>query len=189
MSEELLIRKIAYGFDQFDVDGSGDLTEADHVLMGQRSARSLGHLSGSEEEQRIVDAYVSIWRNLHVPHLPPGAEAMSREQFIESTRSLADDPAAARATVGALAEVFLTVADTDRDGALDPDEYFSFLSGHFPRQSREHVDAAFRRLDRDGDGRLSAEEFTSAVVEFWTSRDPEAPGNCWLGLDFTEQPE
>ncbi|GLF95137.1 EF-hand domain-containing protein [Streptomyces yaizuensis] len=188
MSEELLIRKITYGFDQFDVDGSGDLTEADHVLMGQRSARSLGHPSGSEEEQRIVDAYVSVWRNLHVPHLPPGAQAMTREQFIESTRSLADDPGAVSATVGALAEVFLAVADTDGDGVVDSDEYFSFLSGHFPRRPREEVDAAFRRLDRDGDGRLSAEEFTSAIIEFWTSRDPEAPGNSWLGVDFTEQP-
>ena len=36
-------------------------------------------------------------------------------------------------------------------------------------------------LDLDGDGTLSADEFTNAIIEYWTSRDPEAPGNWWTG--------
>ncbi|MER7049252.1 EF-hand domain-containing protein [Streptomyces jumonjinensis] len=185
MSEDMLIRKIRHGFDQFDADGGGELTEADHVLMGQRSARAIGHASGSDGERRIVDAYVAVWRNLHLPHLPPGAVSMTREQFVESTLSLADDPAAARATVGILAETFLAVADTDGDGAVDLEEYFCFLRGHFPRTPREAAETAFRHLDRDGDGTLSAGEFTSAAIEFWSSRNPHAPGNWWAGVEFT----
>ncbi|MFJ4906987.1 EF-hand domain-containing protein [Streptomyces sp. NPDC093249] len=186
MSQDLLIRKIRHGFDRFDVDESGDLTEADHVLMGQRSARALGLPPGSDGERRIVDAYVGIWRNLHVPHLPPGVESMTREQFVESTLSLADDPEAAKATLGALAEVFLSVADADGDGVVDPEEHLCFLRGHFPQVTREEADTVFRHLDRDGDGTLSREEFTSAVIEYWTSTDPHAPGNWWIGAGFTE---
>ncbi|MFI6642624.1 EF-hand domain-containing protein [Streptomyces sp. NPDC050504] len=185
MTQDLLIRKILHGFDQFDADGSGELTESDHVLMGQRTAQALGHASGSESEQGIVDAYVSVWRNLHLPRLAPGTESITREQFVASTLALADDPAAGRATVGALAEVFLTVADANGDGVVSPDEYFCFLRGHFPQVTREAADIAFGHLDRDGNGTLSPEEFTSAIVEFWSSRDPHAPGNWWTGTDFT----
>ncbi|MGX2996439.1 EF-hand domain-containing protein [Streptomyces sp. JNUCC 64] len=184
MAQDLLIRKILQGFDQFDVDGDGGLTEDDHVLMGRRCAAELGHPPDSDEERRIVDAYVAIWRNLHLPRLREGEERMSKAAFVESTLSLADDPEAGRATVGALAEVFLTVADADGDGVVTPDEYYCFLRGHFPRATREVVDDAFRHLDRDGDGVLSREEFVSAVVEYWSSRDPGAPGNWLMGVDF-----
>ncbi|MGV9316651.1 EF-hand domain-containing protein [Streptomyces sp. NPDC003691] len=185
MSQDLLVRKISYGFDQFDTDGNGELNEADHVLMGQRSAQALGHTSGSDAERRLVDAYVSIWRTLHLPHLPPGTESMTRDQFVEATLTLADDPVARQTTVGALAECFLAIADTDGNGVVDPDEYFDFLRGHFPGVPREAADIAFRYLDRDGDGALSPDEFVSAAVEFWSSRDPQARGNWWLGVDFT----
>ncbi|MER5771744.1 EF-hand domain-containing protein [Streptomyces sp. NPDC001985] len=190
MSDELLIRKIGHGFDHLDRDGDGRLTEHDHVLMGRSVAASLGHAEGSEAELRVVAAYLTIWRELHLPHLPPGAESVSRAEFIASTRRLADDPAAARATLGALAEAFLAVADTDGDGAVDGEEFFAFQHGHFPGLARQDAAEAFRRLDRDGDGRLSQEEFTGAIVEFWASRDPEAPGTWWTGTtDFAPGPE
>jgi hypothetical protein len=53
------------------------------------------------------------------------------------TRTLVGDSAAAQATVSAVAEAFLAIADID--------------------------------------GLLSAEEFTRAVIEFWSSTDPNAP--------------
>ncbi|MFJ1755130.1 EF-hand domain-containing protein [Kitasatospora sp. NPDC088134] len=181
MRDDLLTAKIAYGFDSLDADGDGRLTERDHVLMGRSSARSLGHEPGSAQESRLVAAYVAIWRELHLSALPPGSEEIGREEFIAATAALADDPAAARGTLGALARAFLSIADTDGDGRVDPEEFFVFQRGHFPGIERADADAAFRHLDRDGNGTLSEEEFVEAVVEYWTSRDPQAPGNWWVG--------
>jgi Ca2+-binding EF-hand superfamily protein len=176
-----LTAKISHGFDYLDVDGDGQLTEQDHVLMGQRVAASLGHAPGSEAERKIIDAYLAIWRDLHLPHIPGGGTAISQEQFVTSTRTLASDPAAAAATVGALAEAFLAIADTDQDGGVGPAEFLAFQRGHFPDLTDAEADEAFSHLDADSDGRLSAEEFTRAIIEFWSSTDPNAPGNWWMG--------
>jgi Ca2+-binding EF-hand superfamily protein len=178
---DLLTAKIRHGFDHLDVDGDGQLTEHDHVLMGQRVAVSLGHAPGSPAEQQIIDAYLRIWRELHLPHIPDGGSAITREQFLTSTRTLADDPAAARASVGALGEAFLAIADTDDDGQVGPAEFLAFQRGHFPGLTESDANEAFAHLDRDGDGRLTPAEFVEAIIEFWSSTDPDAPGNWWMG--------
>lgn len=133
------------------------------------------------QEQRIIEAYLTIWRDLHLPHVPDGADAITREQFIASTGSLADQTTQARTVLGQLAEAFLKIADTDGDGSVEPEDFHCFQRGHFPNLTREHPDEAFRHPDRDGDGRLEREEFITATVEYWTSTDPNAPGNWRAG--------
>ncbi|MFI9010932.1 EF-hand domain-containing protein [Actinosynnema sp. NPDC053489] len=180
-ASDLLTAKINHGFDHLDADGDGRLTEGDHVLMGARVAASLGHAPGSAQEREIVEAYLKIWWDLHLPHVPDGGDAISREQFLTSTRTLADDPAAARATVGAIAEAFLAIADVDRDGRVGPQEFLAFQRGHFPSLTEAEADEAFAHLDLDGDGYLSAEEFVQGGIEFWTSAEEDSPGNWWVG--------
>ncbi|QWF77744.1 EF-hand domain-containing protein [Amycolatopsis sp. CA-230715] len=180
-ASDLLTAKIGHGFDYLDADGDGLLTEHDHVVCGQQVAASMGHAPGSDAERRIIDAYLAIWRDLHLPHLPEGTTSITKEQFVASTRSLASDAAAAAATVGALAEAFLAIADTDEDGTVSPAEFLAFQRGHFPGLTQAEADEAFAHLDTDGDGALSTAEFVSAIVEFWSSSDPDAPGNWWMG--------
>jgi Ca2+-binding EF-hand superfamily protein len=177
----MLQQKINHGFDELDADGDGFLTENDHVVMGQRVAVALGHAPGSAAEQTIIDAYLRIWRELHLPHIPGGGTSISKAQFLESTGSLAGDPEAAQASVGALAEAFLAVADTDADGQVTRSELQAFFRGHFPGLGGDAVAEAFAHLDADGDGVLSAAEFVRAIVDYWSSEDPDAPGNWWMG--------
>ncbi len=187
MGRDFLTAKIEQGFDQLDVNGNGVLTEDDHVEMGRRVASRLGHGEDSPEAARIVDAYLGIWRQVHLPFVPAGGEGIPKEQFVASTRTLADDPEAARAALGTLAETYLEIADLDRDGRISPGEFFAFQQGHFPGLTEDRAAEAFARLDVDGDGELSPEEFTGAVIEFWSSADPEAVGNWWMGrLEFPQ---
>jgi Ca2+-binding EF-hand superfamily protein len=178
---DLLARKLEHGFSHLDRDGDGVLTEHDHVLMGESVAASFGHAKGSPQEQQIIDAYVRIWRDLHLPFVPAGAPGITKEQFFTSTRTLSGNPELAKATVGALAEAFLEIADGDGDGAVSAEEYHRFLRGHFPRLTRQATDHGFAILDADGDGVLSREEFMTAIIDFWTSNDPSARGNSWAG--------
>lgn len=178
---ELLLDKIGRGFDHLDADGDGLLDEQDHIRMGERVAAALGHVPGSPAEQRIVDVYVRVWRDVHLPHLPAGTTAISRDEFISATRDLADDPVAADATLGALAREFLAIADVDTDGRVTPAEFLAFQRGHFPGLREEDAATAFAHLDTDGDGHLSPEEFIRATIGYWTSTDPGSPANWWIG--------
>ncbi|WP_254406296.1 EF-hand domain-containing protein [Streptomyces sp. AC627_RSS907] len=179
--QDFLTAKIERGFDHLDVSGNGVLTESDHVEMGRRVASSLGHAEDSPEAERIIEAYLAIWREVHLPFVPTGMQGIPKGQFVASTRTLAGDPEAARATLGKLAETYLAIADIDQDGRVSPDEFLAFQRGHFPRLSEERAAEAFGHLDTDGDGVLSAAEFTTAVIEFWSSPDPDATGNWWMG--------
>ncbi|MBV9140846.1 MAG: hypothetical protein JO115_08000 [Pseudonocardiales bacterium] len=51
----------------------------------------------------------------------------------------------------------------------------------FPGLTEAEANEAFAHLDTDGDGLLSAEEFIRATIEYWSSTDPDAPGNWWMG--------
>ncbi|WP_030692273.1 EF-hand domain-containing protein [Streptomyces globisporus] len=179
--QDFLTAKIERGFDRLDVNGNGVLTEDDHVEMGRRVASSLGHTEDSPETERIVDAYLAIWREVHLPFLPAGSQGIPRDQFVASTRTLAQNPEAARAALGGIAETYLQIADIDQDGRISPHEFLAFQRGHFPEFTEENAAEAFSHLDTDGDGMLSPAEFTNAVVEFWTSPDPGAAGNWWMG--------
>jgi hypothetical protein len=97
------------------------LTEHDHVVMGERVAASLGYPKGSPQEQQIINAYLSIWHDLHLPFVPPGAAGIGQEQFLTSTTTLATNPELAQATLGGLAEAFLAIADGD--GMLSHEEF------------------------------------------------------------------
>ncbi|MDN3243019.1 EF-hand domain-containing protein [Glycomyces tritici] len=179
--------KIEYGFDHLDTTGDGRLGEHDHIQMGKRAATGLGHAPGSPEEGRIVAAYTAIWNDLHRPHLPAGQEDIDKATFVASSKTLAQDPDAADAVLGALARTYLSIADVDGSGDVSAEEFAVFLRSHFPGLNPNDIDKAFTYLDRDGSGRLSAEEFVAAVVEYWSSADINAPGNWWMGQPIYER--
>lgn len=182
MPTDMLTAKIEYGFDQLTLRSGGVLDGPSHVAMGRRAAAAVGHALGSADEARMIEAYLNVWRTVHLPRVPAGSRGLSKQEFVDGMLALAaGDPAARRTTLGALAETFFVLADHHRDGRVDRDEFWAFQHGHFPELTRAALDEGFDHLDADHDGYLSREQFTDAIVEYWTSSDPEAPGNWWLG--------
>jgi hypothetical protein len=177
----MLTAKIEYGFDQLTTRSAGVLNGPSHVALGRRAAAAIGHALGSVDEGRMIEAYLNIWRLAHLPHLPAGSRGLTKEEFVRSNLALADDPVARENTLGALAGTFFELADHDGDCRVNREEFWAFQHGHFPELTRADLGVAFDHLDTDRDGYLSRDQFTSSIVEYWTSRDPDAPGNWWLG--------
>lgn len=194
MPADMLTAKIEFGFDQLTARSGGVLDGPSHVAMGRRAAAAIGYALGSQDEARMIEAYLNVWRVVHLPHLPAGSRGLTKQEFVHSNLVLADGTEADReATLGALAATFFVLADADGDGRVDREEFWAFQHGHFPELTRVVLAEAFDHLDSDSDGYLSRRQFTSAIVEYWTSRDPQAPGNWWLGrpvyLDASLQPD
>lgn len=189
MPTDILTAKIEYGFDQLTARSSGVLDGPSHVAMGRRTAAAIGHALGSADEARMIEAYLNVWREVHLPHVPAGSRGLNKEEFLRSKLALASgDPVAPADTLGALADTFFALADTDEDGRVGRGEFWAFQHGHFPELTRAALDEAFDHLDADHDGYLSRAQFTSAPVEYWTSNDPDAPGNWWLGRPCYQRP-
>jgi hypothetical protein len=185
----MLTAKIEYGFDQLAARSGGLLDGPSHVAMGRRAAAAIGYALGSPDEGRMIEAYLNVWTRMHLPHLPPGARGLTKKEFVESNLALAEDPVARQEILGQLAETFFELADVQGDGMVDGAEFWAFQHGHFPDLGRDDLAEAFAHLDEDGDGYLSREQFVNGLVQYWTSRDPQAPGNWWLGRPIYERGE
>ena len=188
MPTDILTAKIEYGFDQLTTRSGGVLDGPSHVAMGRRTAAAIGHALGSDAEAMIIAAYLNVWREVHLPYLPAGSRGLTKEEFLRSKLALAGgDPAVREATLGTLADTFFALADTDEDDRVGRGEFWAFQHGHFPELTRAALDEAFDHLDADHDGYLSRKQFTTAIVEYWTSSDPDVPGNWWLGRPCYER--
>ncbi|MFI9813352.1 EF-hand domain-containing protein [Saccharothrix variisporea] len=177
MSTSFLDRKIRRGFDRLDSDRDGRLTWHDHVVMGERTAAGLGYGPRSDVGHRIIEAYCRVWERVHRPHDADGDGSVTREEFAAAV-------AGAAGRAGAIADLAAAVfeaADADGDGRIGFAEYLAFLRGHQPDVPEEEAAEAFGHLDRDGDGAVGRAEVATAIVEYWTSGDPDAPGNWFYG--------
>ena len=65
------------------------------------------------------------------------------------------------------------------DGRISAAEYRQLIEAWNGR--RTDTDAIFPLLDLDGDGHLSADEFTRLWTDFWVGDDPDAPGTWVFG--------
>ncbi len=131
-------------------------------------------------EARVYEAFDSWWEQLRAVMDANGDGRVSREEFVAATLAGLDRDEAylERGLLPALRAVF-TAADTDGSGFLEFDEYRAVFGG--PRVHPAELSHGFRRLDADGDGRITREEFLAGFTGFFTARADSVPGTELLG--------
>ena len=65
----------------------------------------------------------------------------------------------------AIAQMLMTALDTNKTGTIDKAEFSQAASALAKGQSSENVDNAFGKIDSNGDGQISSDEFMSALKE------------------------
>ncbi|MGP4102983.1 EF-hand domain-containing protein [Nonomuraea sp. KM90] len=149
-------------FHLLDTDGDSKIDKADFENAADRiTARcQAGEAAGDELRSRHAELFDVLY--------PPGP--VTRERFHQPRP-------VPREALGRLAEAVVAVCDTDRDGELDSAEFRAFLGGW--GLAERDADMAFRHLDIDFSGTVSAQELAETFEEFYSSDDPHVPGT-WL---------
>lgn len=68
--------------------------------------------------------------------------------------------------------------DASHDGTIDVDE-FSIVCSSYGSDKKECA-AAFKKMSK-GDPEVTSEQFAELWREYFSSEDPNAPGNCIFG--------
>lgn len=71
------------------------------------------------------------------------------------------------------------IQDTDGDGEISVAEYVQGIAPFVG--SEEGLSEAFKKLDLNGDGVITRDEFVHLLRDYCGNEDPEAPSNWLLG--------
>jgi Ca2+-binding EF-hand superfamily protein len=147
-------------------------------LQDTRSATvvAYGHLEGTPQYEDLARRTKDVWEQLK-RFDSDGDGEVSLDEYVAGFAAFLSQRDAFMDSMTVLVDSFYVLADRDNDGRINEDG----LIMHFRawNHSEEQAKEAFRRLDRNGNGAISKEEWMTNLEEFYYSGDPQAPGN-WL---------
>jgi Ca2+-binding EF-hand superfamily protein len=178
MSDGAQDQKFNILFGWFDQNQDGYITQDDMQAM---AGLFIGLPGGDSPDNAnpLRDAFDMWWGLLAESGDADADGRLARDEFIAIMKASVIAPENFEDAVIRIADAFMRIVDTTGDGSLNFDEYVQMYDGL--GIDPEHSSDAFRRLDRDGSGKITKDEFRTAITEFYLSDHAEAPGNWLLG--------
>ena len=177
--DQLQSDKIDIRFRRFDTDDDGVLTEDDYIGLGQRLLDAYGASADEPKGKAVVDGYRGLWA-AHARDMDTDNDGqITRSEFQTAIASNIVGGNGVEETVVPLMQAVLDLCDENGTATLDSTE-FARLMGVFGVPDADSAET-FAKIDSDGDGGISFEEFIQAGKEFYSSTDPDAPGNTLFG--------
>lgn len=180
VSGDVLDSKFRQLFRTADADGDGIIDGNDVLATVTRMMERFSVQEGSPREAAVRMAFSRYWEKVEQAVGGDTSKGITPDQYVAGLRSLfAGSQDAFESLAAPLGDALLALADIDGNGELSKDEFYTFESSM--NMSDAEIEAAFRALDRDGDGVISREEVIAALRDFYTSDDPNAAGNAFFG--------
>ncbi|MFE8599045.1 EF-hand domain-containing protein [Archangium violaceum] len=178
MTTNVQAKKFSYVFKWFDQNGDGWVTQDDIEKMAELFT-ALANEADQKNRSAMKRGFMNWWNLLLEARENKASEKIGKQEFIRIMDAIVIAPKNFELAVGNIVEGLLGALDRDGNGSLSKEEYVRMYDalGIPPTTSTE----SFRRLDRDSDGEISHAEFHQALVEYYLSADPNAPGNWLLG--------
>jgi Ca2+-binding EF-hand superfamily protein len=173
MSADFLHQKIEAIFDRYDRNGDGVLEQSDLIGTVDRYRE---HFKVPRDSAKYTDAIKlskEIWRRLQGADVDSNNKITKREWHAAyGNPSIVDEVAVP------LGRLVFDLADTDGDGKLGKDE--ALAAFRLDGLSNAEAAEAFRQLDADHDGYVTAREIEQATRDLFSS-NKKAAGNVLAG--------
>ncbi|MEU6208394.1 EF-hand domain-containing protein [Streptomyces sp. NPDC047023] len=179
MTSDVISRKYDRTFDMLDTDGNGVLEEKDFVVLAESIARATGVAGGSVKEAVLLREWRHCWATLLEYADADRDGRISREEFHRAMAGAYGDPELLARNLRTGFEAEFAAIDADDDGVATVGQMQAFLVGWGLEPDRARAAAA--RLDRDGDGRITLDEYLTGWSAFLLAEDPEDAGSTLLG--------
>lgn len=167
--------KRAFAFNDFTDDGIVD--KQDLLEHARRIAKAKGYAEDAPERADLVEQNLGAWSAMEQV---AGTARLDEEGWVSLTQQMTADKRGYRKFLESSVGTTFENMDLDGDGWVTVDEFRTHLEIYGADASA--AEECFARIDTNGDGKMSRSEVLDAIYEFFTSTDPDAPGNWFFGL-------
>jgi tellurite resistance protein TerC len=166
-------------FAVLDANRDGTWQLADYEQQARALCDAFGHAPDSPPGRAVAAGQRELFSALLAHMDANGDQQISPDEFAAAVGRPIEDRPRFDAAVTATARSLIQAADHHRTGVLDPPGYARLTAAY--GASAGEAARAFARLDLDRNGVLDPAELTQAITQFFTSPDPDAPGNLAFG--------
>ncbi|MBZ4321411.1 EF-hand domain-containing protein [Streptomyces huiliensis] len=165
-------------FSTLDTTRDGVIGKDDFQRLAQRVCAMLPNVDAAQAEE--IDTSVAAWWNYFREAADSDGDGkVTRQEFLAAVESGVERGQEYIDRFERVARAMIAAADTDGDGLLDSEE-IQRLGEAWEIQETHHVET-FRRVDSNGDGRISVDEAVQAACDIFLTQDRTSPGATLLG--------
>lgn len=176
---QILEIKHAHYFNLLDTNHDGVLNESDFLHLSLRYCSAFGLQTSSRWYSSIQSIFLGNWKLLS--ESVESKKAITKEQWLQFTSNhLITQRATYQSFVVNQTKLLIDLFDTNRDGYLQFNEYIDMLKC-YNINTQSALDS-FKILDLNYDKKLSHEEIIQSLRQYFTSTNPNTPGNHFFGV-------
>ncbi len=171
--------KIPNLFNMFDSDSSGTMEQSDIVRIIDGCAAQRGWANTSPEYLEFYDTFYGLWIGMTTLADKNQDDVIQLNEFLNFFDGIMQAPDNYNMVVNGISNAVFSTFDIDDDGKLSLAEYMGFYQTIGLKT--DLAKSVYGKLDLNSDGSITVDELTQLVDQFFTSQDPNAPGNEFFG--------
>ncbi|KPI99726.1 PREDICTED: calexcitin-2-like [Papilio xuthus] len=162
----------------FDIDASGSIERNDFVLAAENICKLRGWKSGDDKYKETLESLIKIWEGLQTAADADKDGKVTADEWVAMWETYARNPNSGADWQLAYCKFMFQLEDAGCDGAIDSEE-FSAVYESFGLLREDSV-AAFDVMSK-GKPKVTWQEFQELWIQYFTSDNPNDPGNFIFG--------
>lgn len=173
-------KKLLYVFNVFfDVNRSGTIEKKDFEIAIEKICRTRGWADGTPEQGKTRNTLLQVWDGLRQRADADHDGQVSLEEWVQMWEEFAKSNDSVLEWQNRYRDFMFQHVDSSGDGTIDLDEFLSVYTSY--GITEEECRKAYDRFTNNKSLEITPEVFSKLWREFFSSGDPDAPGNFIFG--------